>query len=192
MAMTPIDPSKVQFTGENSFIRLKESADGPDTTVVAHWRGLISPGGPGHVLFIQSDATDGKIKVYADSESFARWIQILEETLHPKTFADKSLPIIKASFSRSGDFRSSYTETAESAEGKVVMTWSEIGEPYLLRLDPNNDMTRQWGVYSCLTPVGKATLTVNGKAAKGRTFPDKMAGHPSGTSCLAWSETWLK
>ncbi len=33
--MPAIDPNTVQFTGENSFLRLKTEADGPETTVCA-------------------------------------------------------------------------------------------------------------------------------------------------------------
>jgi len=57
--MPAIDPNKVQFTGENSFLRLRNEADGPETTVCAHWRTLISPAGPGTCLFLRSDASGG-------------------------------------------------------------------------------------------------------------------------------------
>lgn len=187
-----IVPHKVHFTGENSFLRLKTEEGGEDTTTCAHWRGLISPAGPGHVLFLQSDATDGGIRVYSDNEGFARFIQIIEETLHPKTFANKDLPIIAAKFSNSGDIGTSFTETVSSAEGEIVMRWSDMGEPYMLAVAPGNDMTGEWGVYSCLTPAAMASLTVAGRAAAGKTYPDTMVGHPSGMSCLAWSETWVR
>ncbi len=190
--MTPIDPHQVVFTGENSFLRLKVDRNGPDTTICAHWRALFSPHGPGHVLFIRSDATDGRVKVYSDNVEFARWTQGLEEVVNRKLFADKSLPIVRASFSRSGDTRTGYSENADSAEGKIVLTWRDIGAPYILRVEPNNPMTGPWGVYSCLIPAGAASLTVNGRSAAGATYPEAMAGHPSGMSCIAWSETWLK
>ena len=187
-----IVPHKVHFTGENSFLRLKTEEGGEDTTTCAHWRGLISPAGPGNVLVLQSDVTDGGIRVYSDNEGFARFIQIIEETLHPKTFANKDLPIIAAKFSNSGDIGTSFTETVSSAEGEIVMRWSDMGEPYMLAVAPGNDMTGEWGVYSCLTPAATASLTVAGRAAAGKTYPDTMAGHPSGMSCLAWSETWVR
>ncbi len=187
-----IVPHKVHFTGENSFLRLSAEEGGAETTTCSHWRGLISPAGPGHVLFVQSDATDGEIRVYSDNEGFARFIQTIEETLHPDSFADKELPLIEAGFSSSGDFRSSFAETVSSAEGDIVMRWSDLGEPYMLALAPGNEMTGDWGVYSCLTPAATAALTVAGRTAKGRTFADMMAGHPSSMSCLAWSETWVR
>jgi hypothetical protein len=190
--MSAIVPHAVHFTGENSFVQLRAEQNGPTTTTCAHWRGLISPAGPGHVLFVQSDATDGEIRVYADSEGFARFIQTIEETLHPETFANKELPIVPAEFSRAGDIGSTYREIVNSADGELVMEWRDLGEPYMLAVAPGNDLTGEWGVYSCLTPAGTASLTIAGRAAAGKTYPDVMAGHPSGLSCIAWSETWVR
>ena len=190
--MTPIDPNRVVFTGENSFLRLKVDAKSEETTNCSHWRALLSPHGPGHVLFVRSDATDGRIKVYSDNVEFARWVQVLEGVVNRKPFSDQSLPIVTARFSRAGDTRSGYSEIAESAEGRVVLNWHEIGQPYIMRVEPNNPMTGAWGVYSCLIPAASASLSVNGRAATGATFPEAMAGHPSSMSCIAWSETWLQ
>jgi len=187
-----IVPHKVHFTGENSFLRLRAEEGGSETTTCAHWRGLISPAGPGHVLFLQSDATDGEIRAYCDNEGFARFIQTIEETLHPDSFANKELPLIEASFSNAGDIGSTFTETISSADGEIVMRWSDMGEPYMLAIAPGNEMTGEWGVYSCLTPAATAVLDVAGRRAAGKTYPDMMAGHPSGMSCLAWSETWVR
>ena len=187
-----IVPHKVHFTGENSFLRLTTEEGGADTSTCAHWRGLISPAGPGHVLFLQSDATDGEIRIYSDNEGFARFIQIIEETLYPNSFANKELPIIAAKFSNSGDIGTSFVENVSYDQGEIVLRWSDIGEPYLLAIAPGNDMTGEWGVYSCLTPAATASLSVAGRTAAGKTYPDTTAGHPSGMSCLAWSETWVR
>ena len=46
--MPDTDPNQVRLTGENSFIRLLEAADGPQLTRVSHWRILFSPAGAGH------------------------------------------------------------------------------------------------------------------------------------------------
>lgn len=190
--MTPIDPHQVVFTGENSFLRLKVDAAGPETTTCAHWRALYSPHGPGHVLFVRSDATDGRVKVYSDNVELTRSVQVFEGAVNRKPFADQDLPIVAASFSRAGDTRMSYSEIVESAEGRIVLTWREIGAPYIFRVEPNNPMTGAWGVYSCLIPAGGASLAVNGRSAAGATYPEPLAGHPSSMSCIAWSESWLR
>ena len=54
------DPNQVRLTGENQYMRLHTEANGPMTTRGSHWRILLSPSGPGHVLFLRSDVTDGE------------------------------------------------------------------------------------------------------------------------------------
>ena len=190
--MTAIDPNKVHFSGENSFIRLRTEADGPDTTACAHWRTLISPSGPGTCLFLRSDATGGEVKLYADNVGMARWLQSeLEAILNPP-FADTAMPISEAAFSREGAFRSTYREIVDSADGRIELSWSDMGEPFMLTLPPDNPDTGPWAVYSCLTPCRTATLEVAGTRAEGTAYENVMFGHPSSSSCIAWSETWLR
>ncbi|MBM3518036.1 MAG: hypothetical protein FJX56_09240 [Alphaproteobacteria bacterium] len=191
MAIPPIDAHKVHFSGENSFLRLKASATGPDTTTCSHWRAYFSPAGPGTVLFVESDATDRKVKIYSDNPGFARWTQTLEAGMR-KQFSNPSDPIIAARFERAGDHRSVYQEIVESAEGRVELTWRDIREPFYIRFEPGNQITGEWGVYSCLIPAWDCTLYVNGRVATGKVFGEDIAGHPSSISCLAWGESWLK
>ena len=81
MATTnPTDPNKIRLTGENSFIRLTEQSGETQTTRASHWRVLWSPGGPGHVLFLQSELTDDQIRIYSDNIALARWLQEEIET----------------------------------------------------------------------------------------------------------------
>ena len=121
-----VDPNQVRFTGENSFLRLKDSADGPDTTVCAHWRCLYSPAGGGHALFVRSEAIGDTIMVFSDNPQLARFLQQIEALFRP-FFAEPALPIVEAEFSRDGDYRSAYSEIVESAEGRIQLTWRELG-----------------------------------------------------------------
>ena len=54
-----IDPNRVILTGENPFIRLSDTDGGPITTNASFWRITLSPGGPGHVLYVNSELTQG-------------------------------------------------------------------------------------------------------------------------------------
>ena len=63
-------------------------------TRVSHWRILYSPGGPGHVLFIQSDVTDNAVRVYSDNIAMTRWLQGEIESLLYPPFADQNIPVI--------------------------------------------------------------------------------------------------
>ncbi len=36
---------------------------------------LLSPGGPGHVLFLKSDVTGDQVRIYSDNLAMTRWLQ---------------------------------------------------------------------------------------------------------------------
>ncbi len=72
MTTSPIDPNRVLLTGENPYIRLSETDDGPVTTDASFWRILFSPGGPGHALFLQSELTGNGPRIYTDNIQMTR------------------------------------------------------------------------------------------------------------------------
>lgn len=186
----PVDPNKILLTGENSFIRLKAEEDGPETTRASHWRILRSPGGPGHVLFLQSDLTNGEVRIYTDNIAMTRWLQSTIESILFPPFADESIPVIDSEFDRSGDGVNWWTETVDSLDETLMLTWHDIGEPFMLSVRPGEMDGNPHGVYSCLIPCSRAQLTLNGEAASGQPSPEMISGHQTSTACLAWSETW--
>jgi hypothetical protein len=190
--MAETDPNNVRLTGENSFIRLHREPDGPQLTRVSHWRILYSPGGPGHVLFIQSDVTDHAVRIYTDNIAMTRWLQDEIESLLYPAFADQSLPAIEAAFSKTGDQWSCWTEIVESDDDRVALTWYDFGEPFMLTVAAGSVSGRPHGVYSCFIPARRAQVTLNGKVAAGRPFPQTRGDKESSTACLAWSETWVR
>lgn len=190
--MTPTDPNQVRLTGENSFIRLFNEQNAPQLTRISHWRVLLSPAGAGHVLYLQSDLTDKRVQVYADNIALARWLQEEIETLLFPPFADQSLPVMEAAFNKSGDVRSFWTETVESDEDMISMTWYDFVEPFIIRSEAGSVAGRPHGVYSCFIPARRAQVTMNGRLAAGRPFPQDRDGKASSTACLALSETWVR
>lgn len=189
--VNPTDPNEVRLTGENSFIRLQDSEDGPQHTRASHWRVLWSPAGAGHVLFLKGDVTGGAVRVYADNIALARWLQgEIESMLFPE-FADQGIPVASAVFDRDGDGRAYWTETVDTAEESVELTWHDFAEPFVLRAEPGSVPGRDHGVYSCFLPARQAQLTVNGQVASGRPYPEERGDRESSTACLAWSETWV-
>ena len=146
--MPDTDPNQVRLTGENSFIRLLDQEGGSQLTRVSHWRILYSPAGGGHVLFLQSDVTDGAVQIYADNVAMTRWLQgEIERLLYPP-FADQDLPIVQAAFSRTGDTRTAWTEHVEAPDARIALTWSDLAEPFLLTLAAGSVPGRPHGVYS--------------------------------------------
>lgn len=190
--VTPTDPNEVRVTGENSFIRLGPTAEGPLTTRASHWRVLYSPEGPGHALFLESELTNDQVRIYSDNVALTRWLQgEIEKTIY-EDFAVESVEVVEASFSRHGDVRSFSTEKVMSRDGELSMTWYDFGPPFVVRSAPGSTPGRSHGVYSVLFPAKRAQLVLNGRLASGRAFPVQRDVHVSSTCCLAWSETWVR
>ena len=192
MATTnPTDPNKIRLTGENSFIRLSDPANDQQTTRSSHWRVLWSPGGAGHVLFLQSELTDNEVNLYSDNIALARWLQEEIETFLYPDFADLNTQVIEAEFAKKGDGVNFWTETIESDDDVIALTWHDFMEPYMLVV-PAGTNGRAHGVYSCFIPARKAQLTINGELASGIVTTDRRGDKDSSSACLAWSETWVR
>ena len=108
------DPHRVVLTGEKLFIHLSASPDGDVTTNASFWRIIFSPAGPGHVLYMKSELTENKMRVYSDNIAMARWLQETVQGMLNAETADTSIPVTDAEFSKYGDFRDSWTERLES------------------------------------------------------------------------------
>ena len=189
--MSPTDPNEVCVTGENSFIRL--SQNGSDfTTRASHWRVWYSPAGIGHVLILQSELTDGEIRIYSDNIALARWLQQeIESGIYPPN-GDINIPVVEATFSRAGDTHSFWTEYISSEDTEISMTWHDFVEPFIIRVEAGTRSAGPHGVYSCFIPAKEGRVVVNGHQAVGRPQPQERDGHTSSTASLALSETWVK
>ncbi len=185
-----VDPHDVVMTGENSFIRL--SNDGGKTIAdrVSHWRVLWSPAGQGHALFIETSLFDN-IHVYSDNACMARYLQRNIETLLHPPFADESLPVIDADFTRTGHCLGTMEERIASGKDEIVLSWWDLMAPFILTMPPGA-MNRPIGVYSTFIPAKSAQISVNGDAAAAKVFLMDRFGKPASSACLAWSESWTR
>lgn len=190
--MSIADPHKTMMTGENPFIRLSPKDGDPNTTDASYWRVIFSPAGPGHVLYVKSELTDNKLRIYSDNIAMARWLQTtIQGMLNPET-ADTSVPVIDAEFSKHGDVRSFWTERLMTSEEEVALTWYDIGEPLMIHSAPNQVPGRKYGVNTVLIPALGARLTINGRQAMGSPWKREREGRPFSTCALAFSESWTE
>jgi hypothetical protein len=186
---TYTDPNQVRLTGENQYMRLHTEAQGPMTTRCSHWRVLLSPAGAGHTVFLRSDVTANAVRIYADNIALVRWLQ--QEILTSGEFADQTLPVVQAVFSRSGDTRTFWTEIIDTAAEHLVLTWYDFGEPFIISVPVGSVPERPLGWSSVFVPARRAQLTLNGRVATGRPFPEPRGERMSSTAGLALSETWV-
>ena len=190
LVMPNVDPNAVILTGENPFIRLSATDGSPNTTEASFWRITFSPGGPGHVLYLKSELTDGQLRIYSDNIAMTRWLQSTVQGMLNAETADLSIPVIDAVFLKSGDTRDSWTERLQAGPEAIALTWYNIGEPLLVHTQPHDPPERRYGVCTILMPALGARLTVNGRQASGQAWPRDREGRPFSTCALAFSESW--
>lgn len=190
--MSVADPNRVILTGENPFIRLSTTDGGANTTDASFWRILFCPAGPGHVLYLKSELTENRWHIYADNIAMARWLQGTVQGMLSAETADKAIPVVDAVFSKSGDPRYFWTETIETSEAEIALTWHDFGDPLMIHTQPNATPGRPWGVNTVLVPALATRLTVNGVQAAGHPWPRQREGRPFSTCALAFSESWTE
>jgi hypothetical protein len=188
--MSTADPNELILTGENPFIRLSEADGSANTTNASFWRIITCPAGPGHVLYLNSELTGNRWRIYSDNIAMARWLQSTVQGMLNAETADLSIPVTDAVFSKSGDPRYFWTERVVAHGEDIALTWYDIGEPLLIHTQPNADPGRPYGVCTVLIPALGVRLSRNGVEAIGKVWPREREGRKFSTCALAFSESW--
>jgi len=190
--MSTVDVNRVIVTGENSAIRLSRTDDDSFTTNASFWRVLFSAEGSGHVLYLNSELTGGRWRIYSDNIALARWLQSTVIGAIYAELRDPNIAVTDAQFSKSGDVRDFWTERLDARDEQILMTWYQIGEPFLVHTQPNSVPGRPYGMCTVLIPAAGARLTRNGIEAEGQPWPREREGRPSSTCVLGLSESWTQ
>jgi len=161
----------VILTGENSVIRLSHNNSDSFTTNSTFWRILSSPGGSGHVLYLKSELTEARWRIYSDNIAMARWLQSTVLGAINADLLDLTIAVIDAQFSRSGNTRDFWTEYLDTGNEQIVLTWYEMGEPLLVHTQPNSIPGRPYGMCTVLVPALGARLT--GTASRPKVGPGR-------------------
>jgi hypothetical protein len=174
--MSTADPNKAILTGENPFIRISPKDGDPNSTNASYWRIIFSPAGPGHVLYLKSELTEDRWRIYSDNIAMARWLQSTVQGMLNAELADTTIPCADAQFSKTGDPRYFWTEYVKSYGEDISLTWFDIGEPLLIHTQPNQVPDRRYGLCTVLIPALGTRLVRNG--IEHRAHP--RAGHATG------------
>ena len=190
--MSTVDVNRVIVTGENSAIRLSPTDGDSFTTNASFWRILSSAEGSGHVLYLNSELTGGRWRIYAENIAVARWLQSTVIGAIYTELRDPNIAVIDAQFSKSGDVRDFWTERLDARDEQILMTWYQMGEPFLVHTQPNSVPGRPYGMCTVLIPADGARLTRNGIEAEGQPWPREREGRPSSTCVLGLCESWTQ
>src|ERR1700752_2334428 len=140
--MSTADPNRVILTGENPFIRLSENDGDPNKTDASFWRIIFCPAGMGHVLYLSSELTENRWRIYSDNIAMARWLQSTVQGMLNTETADTELPVLDPNFSKSGDPRHFWTESVVARGEEIALPCYQIGEPLLIHTQPNAEPDR--------------------------------------------------
>ncbi len=191
--------SDILWSGENPIILLKPTAEAQESTAVGFFRVVYSPAGNGHAVFVisdlggQGDAADRVFACYTDNEPLAAWIRsnTIGQLPEFKNHDLRDIPIRPGRFASLGDTRRSWTEIVSTADGEIRLTWSKLLTPFGLFLPLGSIDTIKHEITTCLYPAEEAEVVVDGRAAAGRVWPDRLLQTPHSTAFLALSETWF-
>jgi hypothetical protein len=181
-------PQTVYLSGENPYIALRETPDGPAVARASFWRIHWSPVGTGHVCFVTvgEQGKPGAVRVALHDN--ARLVEYLTTEVlgtFDKAYREWPFtPIAGATFGRSGDARAEHRERCTAPGYAIDLVWRDMQAPGLVDILPGSRDTNPFGITYLRIPAGSATVGVNGKPAPGRSVP---AG-----SFLAFGETWIK
>ena len=190
--MSTVDVNRVILIGENSVIRLSNEDSDAFTTNASFWRILSSPAGPGHVLYLKSELTEAHWRIYADNIAMARWLQSTVIGAINAELRDLTIPVADGRFGKSGDARDFWTESLDTRDDHIALTWYALGDPLLVHTQPNTLPGRPYGMCTVLIPAGGARLTRNGIEAEGQPWPREREGRPSSTCVLGLCESWTQ
>ena len=178
--MTTADSNRVILTGENPFIRLSAKDGEPLTTNASFWRIILCPAGPGHVLYLKSELTEDRWRIYSDNIAMARWLQSTVQGMLNNELEDLLIPVTEAEFSKSGDPHYFWTERVVAPGEDVTLTWYEIGEPLLIHTQPNTGALRR--VHD-LDPGPRHAALPQRRRGQGQVVADRARRSPLQHQC---------
>ena len=197
----PVLPGKVEWTGENPGIFLKEHPDGAYTALATFFRLYVSPFGPGHMLLVLLDVDKTSLDDQArfcvsDNPPMAEWLRnqfVREFSFFRGVSGLESIPIAEgSSFRCKGDARRDYREEVQWGSHRAVLWWGNLGEPFAVAFRPEHSATGRHTMPSVFIPAAEATIEIDGRLARGRPMPRDLFGRPHSTALLAFSETWVR
>ena len=202
MSRPVINPGKVDWSGVNPGMYLKETADGPFVTLISFFRVMLSPHGKGHAAFLLldphgngKDARKPNVCI-TDNEPLAVY---LRDGFVANFGAFKTASNLRATrmepgwdFQASGDGSTTHTEWCRSTIGQVSLSWDQLGAPFIVEMPKDKSATGKHEMFSLFVESPSVRATINGNSVTGRAFPREFAGKKdSSTAFLAFSETWV-
>ncbi|MEM7171705.1 MAG: hypothetical protein AAF530_16155 [Pseudomonadota bacterium] len=197
----PVNPGRVEWSGDNPGIYLKDSADGDWTSLAVCFRVTLSPHGRGRAMVVLGNPNVADGHPTADNlcitDNPGLFAYLKSDFLsHFPTFQGREsllqAPVLPMSACRTeGDLSGAYSEIMECDDLVLRMTWREIGKPFAVEVGPDLCATKRHDMYSLFMEARAAEIAINDRLLPGRAFTRPFFGRETSTAFLAFSETWV-
>lgn len=203
MKRIPINPGRVEWSGENPGIYLKEQAGSVAySTLALFFRVVLSPFGRGHAAIVLGapDVARGWPEapnlIMTDNQRLMRWIVDGWVSKMPTFVGKTGLGAMTwldcdSVEKRPSDLKSRYSETLRGSGVTVEMIWRDMGPPLPVEVTKENSATKEHEMYSLFLEAKEAQVIINGTPLKGAVAERQFFGRTMSTAFLAFSETWI-
>lgn len=203
MKRTSINPGRVEWSGENPGIYLKNDPAGARYDVLAlFFRVVLSPYGRGHAGLVLGapDEARGWPKVpnliMTDNQRLMRWIVDGWVTRMPTFIGKAGLDAMTwldcdSVEKRPGDLKGRYSETLRGSGVTLELIWRDMGPPLPVEVTKENSATKAHEMYSVFLEAKAAEVRINGTKLRGQVADRQFFGRTMSTAFLAFSETWV-
>jgi hypothetical protein len=179
MSRPVVNPGVVSWAGDHLLLSLRPTDAPEDTTLVSFYRTHYSPAGAGHVALVLSDVQadgwgpDDLRAIFTDNLALTEWVRpnLARTPNHP--FRDVSLPIVRAHFETSGAVGQTRIETIHSEAHAIALTWTDFEAPLYFE-GPRGTLGPSYDIFSLLFPAGTASVTIDGRPARGEPYPREI------------------
>jgi hypothetical protein len=202
MTRVSINPGRVEWSGENPGIYLKENPQDDYATLAVFFRVVLSPFGRGHAAIVLGAPDEGRgwpdvpNFIMTDNQRMMRWIVDGWVSKMPTFIGREGLDAMSwldldSVEKRPGDLKSRYSERLRGSGVTLDMIWREMGGPLPVEVTKDNSATREHEMYSVFLEAKTAEVIVNGTALNGTVQDRLFFGRTMRTAFLAFSETWI-
>ena len=197
----PRNPGKVEWSGDNPGIYLKEDPDGDWSALGIFFRVALSPHGQGTTMIVLEKPNEplgfpeANNLCLTDNKQLTNY---LIRDFMSKFPSFKGRNGLQAMTYRSidevvstGDLTDFRSESVTSQNLEVVMTWEQLGEPFAAEVAVEASATGEHEMYSVFLEAKNAHIAVNGEKFAGSVTSRNFLGRTMSTAFLAISETWV-
>jgi hypothetical protein len=198
--VSPVNRGKVDWSGENPGIYLKDS-DGVWRALAVFFKVVTSPLGTGAgVIVIGSPSSAAGFPqapnlCLSNNEPLMRWLveRFVSQFASFRNAAGlSSMSFLPAkSLATDGDGRTFHQESIAGEGAEVVMRWEGLAQPFAVDVAPSMSATGKHQMYSVFVEAQRGTISLNGYALPGQVIQRDFLDRRMSTAFLAFSETWI-